>query len=225
MVVVRSNGFREPGKGVAFLAATRLDDRQQALDETAARSRLRAERQLPPTDGVPQRLLGRVVGRLDPCDLHEGPQPVAVFPQLLAEAGDARVEVAAQQVSFYLRAGAVASVSEKRSWDNVPSRTFCHRANNWLVGRKRSWPRRLPTRHGPSHRAWKSRFQVFQHHCKRPPRSPIHPCPVAMDHAVERGAQHLLRHFGTPTGAAGEVGEGGSDEDPNPGLGLALLGR
>ncbi len=103
MVVVRSNGFREPGKGVAFLAATRLDDRQQALDETAARSRLRAERQLPPNDGVPQRLLGRVVGRLDPCDLHEGPQPVAVFPQLLAEAGDARVEVAAQQVSFYLR--------------------------------------------------------------------------------------------------------------------------
>ncbi len=46
-----------------------------------------------------------------------------------------------------------------------------------------------------------------------------------MDHAVERGAQHLLRHFGTPTGAAGEVGEGGSDEDPNPGFGGALLGR
>ena len=104
MVVVRLNGVREPGKGVAFLAATRLDGRQQPLHEATAGGRLGAERELPPNDRVSQRLLGRVVGGLDALDVDEGPQPFAVFLQLLAEAVDARVEVAAQQVVLHLRA-------------------------------------------------------------------------------------------------------------------------
>ncbi len=106
MVVSASNGFREPGKGVAFLAATRLDDRQQAARRNGCPQPTACTndsfRQM---TACRSSLLGRVVGRLDPATSTEGPQPVAVFPQLLAEAGDARVEVAARnRVSFYLRA-------------------------------------------------------------------------------------------------------------------------
>jgi hypothetical protein len=34
---------------------------------------------------VPQCLLGRIVGRLDPFDIHKGPQMRATLPQLFAE--------------------------------------------------------------------------------------------------------------------------------------------
>ena len=44
-----------------------------------------------------ERALGGVVGRLDALDFDEGPQMVATLPQLRAEAGRERVEVAAQQ--------------------------------------------------------------------------------------------------------------------------------
>src|SRR5207249_3019016 len=86
-----------PGEGVAAGPAAGLDDRQQPLDEPAAGGRLRAEGELPPDDRVPQGALGGVVGRLDAVDGDEGPEVLAVLPQLLAEAGGERVVIAAQQ--------------------------------------------------------------------------------------------------------------------------------
>ena len=54
---------------------------------------------------------------------------------------------------------------------------------------------------------------------------PVHPRPVAVDDAGEGVAEQLRGDLGGPTGAAGEEGEGAGDEGPDPGLGLAFLGR
>jgi hypothetical protein len=51
------DGLREPGVGVAGLAAAGLHHRQQTLHESAARRRLRAEGQLPPDDHDPRPFL------------------------------------------------------------------------------------------------------------------------------------------------------------------------
>ena len=54
---------------------------------------------------------------------------------------------------------------------------------------------------------------------------PVHPRPVAVDDPGEGGAEPLRGGLGGPTGAADEEGERASDEGPDPGLGLAFLGR
>ena len=78
-------------KHVAVLLPAGLDHRQQRLDELAAGRALCAERQFPPDHRVTQGPLGRVVGRLDPLVLQEGPQPLAVPVEFATHFGRARV--------------------------------------------------------------------------------------------------------------------------------------
>lgn len=91
------DGGGEPGEGVARLATAGFDHRQQAFDEAASLCGLCAEGELSPNHRVTQGALGGVVGRLDACDVHEGPQVVLVFDKFLAEALGQSVEVTAQQ--------------------------------------------------------------------------------------------------------------------------------
>src|SRR6516164_10220569 len=106
------NSFDEPREDITVLTAARFDHCQQALNESTARRRLGAERELAPDHGVPQRLLGCIVGWFYTFDFDERPQMFAVLPQFLAEAADARIKVAAQQVRFYLLANRLHLLAE-----------------------------------------------------------------------------------------------------------------
>ena len=73
------NGFGDEVEGAAFLLAAGFDDGEHRFDEAAAVGALRAERELSPDHGVTQGPLAGVVGRLDPLDANERPQPIAVI--------------------------------------------------------------------------------------------------------------------------------------------------
>ena len=71
-------------RGRTAALAEGFADRQDPFQEPAAVFALRAERQLSRDHGWSLRPLRGVVGRLDPLDLGEGPQPVAVVVEFAA---------------------------------------------------------------------------------------------------------------------------------------------
>jgi hypothetical protein len=111
LVVVGFNGGDEPRVYVARLAAAGFDHAQKTLHELTPRFRLGAERQLPPDDGMTQRLFGGVVGRLHTFDVNERPQVLAVLHQLLAKAIGERVAITAQQKGVHALADWLPPVS------------------------------------------------------------------------------------------------------------------
>src|SRR5579885_2428169 len=58
----------------ALLQAQRLRDREDTFNETASSGALGAKGSTPPEDGTSLHTLDVVVGRLDACHDHEGPQ-------------------------------------------------------------------------------------------------------------------------------------------------------
>ena len=81
------DGGGEVLEGAAALLAAGLDDRKHRLHEAAAAGALRAERELPPDDGMTQRAFARVVRRLDAFLADERPEPIAMLVQQLNGVG------------------------------------------------------------------------------------------------------------------------------------------
>ena len=70
------------------MLAAGFDSGEHRFDEAAARGALRAEGELAPDDGVPQRAFAGVVRRFDAVVLEKGPKPVAMRVQFAAHAGE-----------------------------------------------------------------------------------------------------------------------------------------
>lgn len=79
------HGCGEEGEQRAPLLGARRMHAQDALDKAAARRAPRAETPFPPQHGMPQRPLGRVIGRLHALDPTEGPQRLPLGEQIATE--------------------------------------------------------------------------------------------------------------------------------------------
>lgn len=213
----------EPGEDVALLTAAGFNHGQQALDEATAGRRLCAERELAPDHGVPQCLLGAVVGRLHAFDLDEGPQAFAMFPQFLAEAVDALVVVAAQQVLFHLPADRFHPLAKGAAGDR-PIAHFLPEGEHFLGRPHQVVAEAFADGTGAIDQSLEVAFQMSPAPLQAA-EGPVHPRPVAVDNAGKIAAEQLPGHLGGPAGAAREKGEGVGDEGPDPTLVRAFLGR
>ena len=222
------DGVGKPSEGVAVLASAGFDDGEQSFDESAAGRGLRAEREFSPDDGVPQRLLGGVVGRLDAGDIDEGPEVFLVLDEFPAEATRARVEVTAQQqrvdrfadrfdaaTEGAMREGAVADVLPEGEHFFGGSPEVVSEA---FAGVARAVDEGLEVAEEMSPAPLQSTFAARSE-------APIHAGAVAADDALVCLAEKFLKDVGGAAGAAGEEGEAGGDERPDPGFARALLGR
>ena len=222
------DGVGEPGESVSFLAAASFYDGQQAFDEATARCRLRAERELPPNDRVTQRLFGGIVRWLNAGDIDEGPQRVLVLDEFFAEAVRLRVEVTAQQQRVDLgadrfHAASEGAMRESAVTDVLPEvkHLFCgpHEvvAEPFADGaRAVAESLEVAFEMGPAplqatHAAWSQ--------------APIHAGAVAADDAVVSLAEEVFEDVGGAAGAAGEERERRGHDSPDPGFGVAFLGR
>ena len=220
---VSMDSLDEPGEDVALLTAAGFDHGQEALDETTAGRRLCAERELAPDHGVPQCLLGAVVGRLHAFDLDEGPQTFAMFPQFLAEAVDALVVVAAQQVLFHLPADRFHPLTKGAAGDR-PIAHFLPEGEHFPGRPHQVVAEAFADGTGAIDQSLEVAFQMSPAPLQAA-EGPVHPRPVAVDDAGKIAAEQLPGHLGGPAGAAREKGEGVGDEGADPTLVRAFLGR
>ena len=123
-VVLQGGG--EKFETIARLALAGFDHRQDLFNESAACRALGTKGELSPDDGGAQGTLADVVCRLDPFDIQEPPQPVAMIVQGLAHPDELRVaaEDAAQQQAVDLLADRLQQTQHSRACDRTVAVTY-----------------------------------------------------------------------------------------------------
>ena len=182
-----------------------FDHGEDRLHEAAALGALCAERQFPPDHRGTQGALADVVGRLDPFDVQERPQPIAMIVQSGAHSHKLRVaaEHPAQQQAVDLLADRLHQTLEPAAGER-PVAAAPQWRNSFCVGHQvASQAFRLVIRMVDQGR--KSRFRWAQHHCGRQfqyifARSQLTTPSKAVSSPEARGG---------PRGPQGEDGKGG----------------
>ena len=170
-----------------------------------------------------QGLLGRVVGWLDAVVIHERPQVVLVFDEFFAKAIRQRVAVTAQQkrvdrLTDRLHAAVEGGARHRPVAHFFPEREHFERGFHQVAAE--AFAGLAGAVDQPLEIAFKMSPAPLQ-----PAEAPIHAGSIAVDDASKRLTQKFLQHVGTPTGAAGEERERRGHDGPDPGFGVAFLGR
>ena len=170
-----------------------------------------------------QCLLGRVVGWLNAVVVHECPQVVFVFDEFFAKAVRQRVAIAAQQKRVDLLTDRLHAAAES-SARHRPVAHFFPEREHFERGFQQIAAEAFAGLAGAIDQPLEIAFEMSPTPLQ-PAEAPIHAGAIAVDDASKRHAEKFFQNVGSSAGAAGEERERRGHDGPDPGFGVAFLGR